>query len=113
MRQDRTRRPRPSIVTQDDCTTFSDFPAEHWVHLRTSTAIESVVAGVRLRTTVAKRARVREHALYLVCKIVERVGQHWRTLSGSATLMALILAGERFVDGSLVKQPPGEEAQAA
>jgi transposase-like protein len=39
----------------DDFTTFSDFPAEHGLHLRTSTAIESAFAGVRLRTTVAKR----------------------------------------------------------
>jgi putative transposase len=60
-------------------STFYDFPAEHWLHLRTSNAIESVFAGVRLRTNVAKRARVRENALYLVFKIVERLGQHWRT----------------------------------
>lgn len=97
----------------DDFTTFYDFPAEHHIHLRTSNAIESVFAGVRLRTHVAKRARVRENALYLVFKIVERLGRHWRTLNGGATLMTLVLDGERFVDGVLVKQPRREEEQAA
>jgi len=58
----------------DDFVAFYDFPAEHWLHLRTSNPIESVFAGVRLRTNVAKRARVRENALYLVFKIVQRLG---------------------------------------
>jgi len=97
----------------DDFTTFYDFPAEHWLHLRTSNAIESIFSGVRLRTNVAKRARVRENALYLVFKIVERLGQHWRVLNGGATLMALVLGGETFVDGILVRRPPREEVRAA
>ncbi len=97
----------------DDFTTFYDFPAEHWLHLRTSNAIESVFAGVRLRTNVAKRARVRENALYLVFKIVERLGTHWRVLNGGATLMSLVLTGEAFVDGVLVRQPPRKEERAA
>ncbi len=97
----------------DDFTTFYDFPAEHWLHLRTSNPIESVFAGVRLRTDVAKRARVRENALYLVFKIVQRLGQHWRVLNGGPTVMTLVLAGARFSDGILVPQPPREEVQAA
>jgi transposase-like protein len=97
----------------DDFTTFYDFPAEHWLHLRTSNPIESVFAGVRLRTNVAKRARVRENALYLVFKIVQRLGQHWRTLNGGATVMTLVLAGARFADGILVGEQPREEVQAA
>jgi transposase-like protein len=97
----------------DDFVAFYDFPAEHWLHLRTSNPIESVFAGVRLRTNVAKRARVRENALYLVFKIVERLATRWRVLNGGATVMALVLAGERFVDGVLVRQPPREEVRAA
>jgi len=97
----------------DDFVTFYDFPAEHWLHLRTSNPIESVFAGVRLRTNVAKRARVRENALYLVFKIVQRLATHWRVLNGGATVMTLILAGARFRDGVLVQQLPGEEVQAA
>jgi hypothetical protein len=59
---------------------------------------------------VAKRARVRENALYLVLKIVERLSTNWRVLNGGATVMALVLAGERFVDGRLVRP---REVQAA
>ena len=67
--------------------------------------VESGFAGVRLRTTVAKRARVRENALYLVFKIVERLAVHWRTLNGGATIMTLLLTGARFRDGVLVEHP--------
>lgn len=100
----------------DDLVTFYDYPAEHWRHLRTSNVVESVFAGVRLRTTVAKRARRRENALYLVFKIVERLAGSWRTLDGGATIMTLLLAGARFRDGVLVEHParhPDEEVPMA
>jgi len=93
----------------DDLVTFYDFPAEHWRHLRTSNAVESIFAGVRLRTDVTKRARVRENALYLVSRIVERLGSHWRQLNGGATLMTLLLSGARFRDGILVEHPARRE----
>ncbi|WSE09219.1 IS256 family transposase [Streptomyces sp. NBC_01445] len=35
---------------------FYDFPAEHWIHLRTTNPIESTFATVRLRTKVTKGA---------------------------------------------------------
>jgi transposase-like protein len=93
----------------DDLVTFYDFPAEHHIHLRTSNVVESIFAGVRLRTTVAKRARVRENALYLVFKIVERLAIHWRQLNGGATIMTLLLAGAKFRDGVLVEHPAKRE----
>ena len=52
----------------DDFVTFYDFPAEHWMYLRTSNPIESLFAGVRLRTDVAKRMRRRDNALFLASK---------------------------------------------
>jgi transposase-like protein len=97
----------------DHLVTFYDYPAEHWRHLRTSNVVESVFAGVRLRTDVAKRARVRENALYLVFKIVQRLGQHWRQLNGGATLMTLLLTGARFRDGVLVEHPARKEVLRA
>lgn len=84
-----------------DFVTFYDFPQEHWLHLRTTNAIESVFSGVRLRTNVAKRMGKRENALYLVFKIVKRLGQNWRALNGGRTLMTLVLEGRRFIDGVL------------
>jgi transposase-like protein len=94
----------------DDFVTFYDFPAEHWIHLRTSNPIESLFAGVRLRTDVAKRMRRRENALYLVFKIAQRLEHSWRPLNGGLTVMTLLLGGARFVDGVYV--PAGEVAAA-
>ncbi len=89
----------------EDFVTFYDFPAEHWIHIRTSNPIESVFAGVRLRTNVAKRMRRRENALYLVFKIAQRLEHSWRPLNGGLTIMTLLLGGARFVDGVYVPAP--------
>lgn len=85
----------------DDFVTFYDFPQEHWLHLRTSNAIESIFAGVRLRTTVAKRVHRRANAVYLVWKVMARLGKNWRALNGGRTVMTLVLSGLRFDDGIL------------
>jgi putative transposase len=97
----------------EDLVAFYDYPAEHWRHLRTSDVVESVFAGVRIRTTVAKRARVRENALHLVFKIVERLAGSWRTLNGGATIMTLLLAGARFRDGILIEHPARRQPEEA
>lgn len=85
----------------DDFLTFYDFPQEHWVHLRTTNPIESIFAGVRLRTDVAKHAPNRENAQYLVFKLIERLSQNWRRITGG-NLCQLVLSGRRFVDGHLM-----------
>lgn len=99
----------------EDFVTFYEFPLEHWRHLRTTNPIESVFASVRLRTNVAKRARNRDNALYLVWKIVERVRIHWRVLNGGPTLTAAVAAGAVFKDGVLQPWPdqPNKEVVAA
>lgn len=88
----------------EDCVPFYDFPAEHGVHLRTSNPLESVFAGVRLRTEAARRPGTREAARYLVWKLTLRLGERWRRLNGGATLMQFVLDGDRFVDG--IRPPP-------
>jgi transposase-like protein len=98
----------------DEFITFYRFPKEHWLHLRTSNPIESIFSGVRLRTEAAKRMRTRETALYLVFKIVERLGRNWRALNGGENLMTLVLEGCLFKDGILQPRPaPAEAVQAA
>jgi putative transposase len=86
----------------DAFLTFYDFPQEHWQHLRTTNPIESVFAGVRLRTNVAKHLPNVNNAVYLVFKIVQRLAQHWRKITGS-NLCGLVLAGVRFVDGQMAQ----------
>ena len=96
----------------EDFVAFYDFPQEHWLHLRTTNAIESVFAGVRLRTDATKRMRVRENALYLVFKLVTRLSTNWRAINGPNQL-ALLLAGERFIDGKLQRDQQPQEDVAA
>jgi transposase-like protein len=51
-------------------TAFYDFPAEHWRDVRTSNAIESSFATVKLRTRVTKGAGPKEAALAMACKLL-------------------------------------------
>ena len=97
----------------EDFITFYDYPQEHWIHLRTTNPLESVFAGVRLRTDVAKRARRRENALYLVFKIVQRLSRNWRALNGGQNLMALVAADAVFKDGVLQQVDQLKEVEAA
>ena len=86
----------------EDFVAFYHYPKEHWVHLRTSNPIESIFSGVRLRTNAARRLRCRDNALYLVFKLVERLSGNWRLLNGEANLIALVLAGCGFENGSII-----------
>ena len=88
----------------EDFIAFYDFPEEHWTHLRTSNPVESIFAGVRLRTNSTKRLRSRENALYLVFKVVLRLSTNWRPINGRNQL-ALLLDGESFDDGRLRRTP--------
>jgi transposase-like protein len=45
---------------------FYDFPAEHWVHIRTTNPIESVFATVRHRTVRSKGCLSHKTALAMV-----------------------------------------------
>jgi putative transposase len=80
---------------------FYDFPAEHWVHLRTTNVIESVFATVRLRTEKTKGSGTRVACLTMVFKLMESASRRWRSLNGSL-LLADVIKGVVFVDG--VKQ---------
>jgi transposase-like protein len=96
----------------NDFITFYDFPQERWSHLRTSNPIESIFAGVRLRTDATKRMRARDNRLYLVFKLATRLSTNWRGINAPNQLY-LLLAGYRFVDGQLqLAQPSSEQAAA-
>ena len=78
--------------------TFYDFPAEHWVHLRTTNPIESTFATVRLRHRRTKGNGSRAACLAMVFKLCESAARKWRTLNG-AKLLPDVIAGVCFVDG--------------
>ena len=77
---------------------FYDFPAEHWMHLRTTNPIESTFATVRLRTEKTKGTGTRGACLTMVFKLMESASKHWRALNGSA-LLADVIAGVIYIDG--------------
>lgn len=83
---------------KDDLLTFYDFPAEHWVHLRTTNPIESTFASVRHRTCKSKGAFSRTTILTMVFKLCDNAKHHWRKLRGFNKL-AEVIRGVKFVNG--------------
>ncbi|WP_406437433.1 IS256 family transposase [Streptomyces sp. NBC_01613] len=91
---------------EDELLAFFDFPAEHWIHLRTTNPIESTFATVRLRTKVTKGAGSRAAALSMVFKLIESAQARWRSVN-APHLVALVRVGARFERGRLVERPEG------
>ena len=83
---------------------FFDFPAEHWVHLRTSNPIESTFATVRHRTKVTKGPGSRAAGLAMAFKLIEAAQDRWRAVN-APHLVALVRAGATFINGHLVERP--------
>jgi transposase-like protein len=83
---------------------FYDFPAEHWIHLKTTNPIESAFATVRLRTKVTKGPGSKAAGLAMAFKLIEAAQDHWRAVNGPH-LVALVRAGARFERGVLVERP--------
>lgn len=77
---------------------FYDFPAEHWIHLRTTNPIESTFASVRLRTNKTKGCGSRIACLTMVFKLAMSAQKRWRELN-SAKLLVDVITGVTFQDG--------------
>ncbi|MFI8008556.1 IS256 family transposase, partial [Streptomyces sp. NPDC086010] len=93
----------------DELLAFYDFPAEHWVHLRTTNPIESTFSTVKLRTKVTRGAGSPTAALAMVFKLVESAQARWRAVT-APHLVALVRAGARFENGHLMERPEGKAA---
>jgi len=78
--------------------TFYDFPAEHWIHLRTTNPIESTFATVRHRHRRTKGNGSRLACLTMVFKLMQSAQKRWRLLNGSQ-LLPDVIAGVQFIDG--------------
>ena len=77
---------------------FYDFPAAHWIHLRTTNAIESSFAMVRHRSRQTKGCGSREATLALVYKLGRECERKWRRLN-SHELIDKVIRGVVFNDG--------------
>jgi putative transposase len=83
---------------------FYDYPAEHWIHLRTTNPIESTFATVRLRTRVTKGPGSRAAGVAMAFKLIESAQTRWRAVN-APHLVALVRAGARFENGKLIERP--------
>ena len=87
---------------------FYDFPAEHHKHLRTTNAIESTFATVRLRQRVTKGPSCREAGTAMAYKLLDAAQARWRRINGHE-LVALVRAGATFIDGQLQERNKTDE----
>jgi putative transposase len=91
---------------------FFDFPAEHWLHLKTSNPIESTFSSVRLRTRVTKGPGSKAAGLAMAFKLLEAAQDRWRAVNGPH-LVALVRAGARFDKGVMIERPDDVQEAAA
>jgi transposase-like protein len=99
----------------DELLAFYDFPAEHWIHLRTTNPIESTFATVRHRTKITKGPGSKAAGLAMAFKLIDAAQARWRAVNGPH-LVALVRAGAKFTNGKLVERatrPASTQAEAA
>lgn len=88
---------------RDELFTFYDFPAEHWVHLRTTNPIESTFSTVRHRTKKTKGCGTRLATLTMVFMLCKQAEKTWKRIKGYR-LITKVIEGVRFVDGELADE---------
>jgi transposase-like protein len=93
-------------ITDDleELLAFYDYPAEHWIHLRTTNPIESTFATVRHRTKITRGPGSRAAGLAMAFKLIQAAQDRWRAVN-APHLVALVRAGATFEGGKLVERP--------
>ena len=87
-------------ITEDaeELLAFFDFPAEHWLHLKTSNPIESTFSPVRARTRVTKGPGSKAAGRAMAFKLLQSAQDRWRVVNGPQ-LVALVRAGAASTRG--------------
>ena len=101
-----TKWPKAVAKVTDDLDVlleFDNYPAEHWVHLRTTNPLESTFATVRLRQRVTKGPGSRAAGVAMAFKLIESAQQRWRAVD-APHLVALVRGRARFEKGLLVER---------
>lgn len=84
-----------------ELTTFFDFPAKHWRHLRTTNPIESSFATVKHRLNQTKGAGKVKMAEIMSFKLLLEAEKRWKKIRGAEEIKFL-LEGALYRDGELV-----------
>jgi transposase-like protein len=87
---------------RDELLAFYDFPAEHWVHIRTTNPIESTFSTVRLRSRRSRNCGSRETTLAMIYKLLESAQKRWKRIKGFK-LLTLVVNNVTFKDGEQEK----------
>ncbi|HGF0936977.1 TPA: IS256 family transposase [Legionella pneumophila] len=94
---------------KEELLAFYDFPAEHWIHIRTTNPIESAFATVRLRTKKSKNCGSRETTLAMVYKLMQSAEKRWIKIRGFG-LLTLVVNNVKFKDGLQVSEQSDRKA---
>ena len=97
---------------RDVLLTFYDFPAAHWVHLRTANPIESAFATVPARTRVTKGAGARRRGLVMAYKLLDTAQDRWRKVN-SSELVIQVRDGTEFKDRNQIERRTDQSRGAA
>ena len=101
------------VKDREELLAFYVFPAEHWIHLKTTNPIESTFATVRLRTKVTKGPGSRAAGLAMAYKLIESAQTRWRAIN-APHLVALVRGGVTLEKGVMIErtEEQGEEVAA-
>ena len=83
---------------RDELLTFYDFPAEHWIHIRTTNPIESTFATVRLRTNKVRGCFSAQTVITMAFKLCLCAQKRWNRLHHPQRL-AEVIRGVKFING--------------
>ena len=100
------------VKDRDELLAFYAFPAEHWIHLKTTNPIESTFATVRLRTKVTKGPGSRSAGLAMAYKLIESAQTRWRAIN-APHLVPLVRAGVTFEKGVMAERSDEQDEEVA
>lgn len=84
---------------EEELLAFYEFPAEHWIHIRTSNPIESTFSTVRLRTKKTRSCGARKTIHAMVFKLLEVASKRWRKIRAYTMIEKVIDDSVIFEDG--------------